>query len=247
MVKRLRRDLPGTIRRAQSVLVSRLARQWRNGGAIIKRRNPQETRRKLMGATVASLFELGYGGLSTVDVARRARVSRGGQLHHFPHKQALLAETVAHLFERRLAELRANIRKLPASPPEERLAAFIEASWPAFRSRSFYAWLELVVASRTDVKLRQASSKLIERFRGSGAELLQAALGPAVAGLDIDFGPLAALVLGNMEAMSLNLVAAGAGPRNEPQMPVRLEMLKTASALYLRHLIDAAQGAANRH
>ena len=33
----------------------------------MRRRNPEETRRKLMGAPVASLFERGYGGLSTVE------------------------------------------------------------------------------------------------------------------------------------------------------------------------------------
>jgi len=211
-----------------------------NGNERTRRRNPEETRRKLMGATVASLFERGYGGLSTVDVARRARVSRGGQLHHFPHKQALLAQTVAHLFELRLAELRANIRKLPPASPEQRLAAFIDASWPAFKSRTFYAWLELAVASRTDPRLRQASSALIARFRGAGAQLFQAALGDSVAHLGIDFGALAALVFGNMEATAINRVAAGAGGDDPRQTLARLEELKKASALFLRHLIDTA-------
>jgi AcrR family transcriptional regulator len=192
-----------------------------------------------MGATVASLFEHGYGGLSTVDVARRARVSRGGQLHHFPHKQKLLAETVAHLFELRLAGLRAGIRKLPEAAAEERLAAFIDAIWPAFRSRTFYAWVELVVASRTDEKLRQAAAALVARFRGSGAQLIQAALGPGVAHLAIDFGAMAAIVLGNMEAMAINRVAAG--PIRGDTSPARLETLKTATALLLRHMIDAAE------
>jgi len=216
----------------------------RNGSEKVRRKNPEQTRRKLMGATVASLFERGYGGLSTVDVAKRARVSRGGQLHHFPRKQELLAETVAHLFDRRLAELRANISKLPAAPPEHRLAAFIDAIWPAFRSRTFYAWLELVVASRTDSRLRQANAMLIERFRGSGAQLISAALGPEVAHLALDFGALAALVLGSMEAMALNSVAAGTSLKASRQMLPRLQSLKTASGLFLKHMIEAAQNSA---
>lgn len=192
-----------------------------------------------MGATVASLFERGYGGLSTVDVARRARISRGGQLHHFPHKQALLAQTVAHLFELRLAELRVKIGKLPAAAPEERLAAFIDASWPLFRSPTFYAWLELVIASRTDSALQQASNALIEHYRGSGEQLFAAALGPSVAHLKIDCGALAALVFGNMEAMAVNSAAAG---REDTRLRLtRLAGLKTAAALFLRHLLDAAE------
>jgi AcrR family transcriptional regulator len=216
----------------------------RNGSVKIRRKNPQETRRKLMGATVASLFEHGYGGLSTVDVAKRARVSRGGQLHHFPHKQELLAQTVAHLFELRLAELRANIRNLPPSPPERRLAAFIDAIWPKFKSRTFYAWLELVVASRTDRKLRHASSALMARFAGAGAQLIAAALGPSVARLNVDWGPLAFLVLGNLQVLSIGRIATGAGREDSPYTLARLETLKTTSAIFLRLMIDAAEAKA---
>lgn len=204
-------------------------------------RNPEETRRKLMGATVASLFERGYGGLSTVDVARRARVSRGGHLHHFPHKQALLAQTVEHLFEVRLAELRASIHKLPSAKPEERLAAFIDASWPAFRSRTFYAWLELVVASRTDPILRGASSALMVRYRNAGSQMMAAAVGPGVAHLSIDFHSLTALVFGNMEAIALNRVAAGTAHEDARHTMALLATVKQASALFLRNLIAAAE------
>jgi AcrR family transcriptional regulator len=220
----------------------------RNGSAKVGRRNAEETRRKLMGATVASLYERGYGGLSTVDVAKRARVSRGGQLHHFPHKQELLAETVAHLFELRLAELHANIGKLPDATPEQRLAAFIDACWPAFKSRTFYAWLELVVASCTDRKLRQASSALIASFRDrGGATLFEAALGPSAARLALDCGMLARLVFGNLQALSLNHIAAGAGREDPPETAVGLESVKISSALFLRQMIDTAEKRAVAH
>jgi AcrR family transcriptional regulator len=194
-----------------------------------------------MGATVASLYEHGYGGLSTVDVARRARISRGGQLHHFPHKQKLLSEAVAHLFELRLAQAQAAIGNLPAAGPEQRLAAFIDAMWPAFKSRTFYAWLELVIASRTDDKLRRASNALMARFRDvGGAELFQAALGPAVNHLSLDCEALASLVLGNLEALGLNRIAAGAGRKDPPETILGLQALKDAGALFLRRMIDAA-------
>lgn len=212
-----------------------------------RRRNPEETRRKLMGATVASLFERGYGGLSTVDVARRARVSRGGQLHHFPHKQALLAETVGHLFELRLAEMRAKISGLPAAPPEERLSAFIDGLWSAFKSPTFFAWLEVVVASRTDPAVRQAGATLVGRFRGVGVKMFEDALGPAVAHLRIDYDSLATLVFCYLQAMGINDVALGTDRKPNRLRQARLDGLKTAAALFLRHMIDAAErGAARR-
>ncbi len=194
-----------------------------------------------MGATVASLFERGYGGLSTVDVARRADVSRGGQLHHFPHKQALLAETVGHLFDLRLAELREKIRDLPDAPPEERLTAFIDALWPAFKSPTFYAWLEVVVACRTDPAARDAGGILVGRFRGAGPQLFADALGPAVAHLPIDCDSLAALVFCTLQAMAVNDVALGTDRKFSSLREARLAGLKTAARLYLRHIIDAAE------
>jgi AcrR family transcriptional regulator len=210
----------------------------------MRRRNPEETRRKLMGATVASLFERGYGGLSTVDVAKRARISRGGQLHHFPDKQTLLAQTVAHLFELRLAELRAQIGRLEPGPPERRLAAFIDASWPAFKSRTFYAWLELVVASRTEPLLRHARRQLIARFRGARTQLFEAALRDCVGQRAIDFEALSALVFGGMEAIALSRVASGGGREDTHLNMARLETLKTAGGLFLRHMINQADAAA---
>src|SRR6185436_9904932 len=66
------------------------------------RRTQQErrdgTRRLLIEATVACLCDRGYGGTTTLEVERRAGVSRGARLHHFPTKAALLAGAVDHLY-----------------------------------------------------------------------------------------------------------------------------------------------------
>ncbi len=212
----------------------------------MRRRNPEETRRKLLGATVASLFERGYGGLSTVDVAKRARISRGGQLHHFPDKQALLAEAVTHLFTVQVSELRAKIGKLPPGSPEQRLASFIDACWPAFKSRTFYAWLELLIASRTEPHLHQTRSQLVARFRGAREKLFEAALRDSLGNRAVDFHALSTLVFGSLEATAISRIATGAGRHDSPSTLERLATLKTASALFLRHLIKEADAAASK-
>jgi hypothetical protein len=51
-------------------------------------------------------------------------------------------------------------------------------------------------------------------------------------------------VFGNMEAMALNRVAAGAGHEDTRQRLARLETLKKSSALFLRYMIDAAERSA---
>ena len=63
------------------------------------------TRENILDAALECLAERGYARTAMADVAERAGVSRGAQLHHFSTRAGLLAATVEHLAERRLAEL----------------------------------------------------------------------------------------------------------------------------------------------
>ena len=49
------------------------------------------TRTALLDATIECLAELGYSGTTTAEVVRRAGLSRGAQVHHFPTKALLIA------------------------------------------------------------------------------------------------------------------------------------------------------------
>src|SRR5262252_1706823 len=78
------------------------------------------TRGRLLDATISCLHDLGYAGTSTPEIARRARLSRGAQLHHFPTKAELVTNAVEYLFERRREEfLRAFRERPPGQPPAE--------------------------------------------------------------------------------------------------------------------------------
>jgi AcrR family transcriptional regulator len=120
------------------------------------------TRSRLLDATVECLFELGYSKTTTTEIAKRARVSRGAQLHHFPTKTALVTTAVDHLFSRRVEEFRAAFAQLPAAVDPARAA--IDMLWAMFSGPTFYAWLELVVAARTDAALRQTVAAIAQRF-----------------------------------------------------------------------------------
>src|SRR5687768_13069662 len=54
------------------------------------------TRAKLIRATIATLNTLGYTATTTIEVVRRARVSRGAMLHHFSTRAELLLGTAEH-------------------------------------------------------------------------------------------------------------------------------------------------------
>ena len=121
-----------------------------------------EMRLRLLDATVDCLYRLGYAGTTTVEVSKRARVSRGAQLHHFPTKAALVTAAVEHVFELRRAEFRAALARLPSSA--DRRAAAIDLLWTMVSGPTFYAWLELLVAARTDRELAQAVSEVDRHF-----------------------------------------------------------------------------------
>ena len=129
-------------------------------------RTPQSERTaamrlRLMEATVESLVELGWSGTSTTVVSRRAGVSRGAQLHHFPTKQALVVGAVEHLTERRRDELTRAALELPE---QGRTKAVLDVLAAQFTSPVFFAALELWVAARTDAELHEAVAPLERRL-----------------------------------------------------------------------------------
>jgi AcrR family transcriptional regulator len=131
----------------------------------VRRSNEERTatmRARLLDATVACLADRGYARTTTTEIARRARVSRGAELHHFPTKAELVTTAVEHLFEQRHTEFRAAFARLPAGA--NRAASAIDILWSIINGPTFYAWLEMVVAARTDAKLRKVVTAISTRF-----------------------------------------------------------------------------------
>jgi AcrR family transcriptional regulator len=95
-------------------------------------------------------------------VSRRAGVSRGAQLHHFPTKNDLVIAAVAHLSEVRGDELREAAAAMPEGPRQAR--AVLDMLAEHFTSPVFTAALELWVAARTDPSLAEAVGPLEQRI-----------------------------------------------------------------------------------
>ena len=133
-----------------------------------RRTNVERTaqmRARLMEATVECLHELGFAATSTTVVAARAGVSRGAQLHHFPTKQALVTAAIEHVLELRIAEFRRAFAQ--RTPKGDRTEAAVKLLWKLTSGSTFYAWLELLVAARTDPALRKAMRAIAQRFETS--------------------------------------------------------------------------------
>jgi AcrR family transcriptional regulator len=115
-------------------------------------------------AAIACLNERGYTGTTTSEIAERAGVSRGAQVHHFHHKGELVIGALDRICELRLARISEVVGQLPPGTPVSRLEMLIDVMWVGFQHPAFYAWLELVVASRTDPMLRIAMRRISRRL-----------------------------------------------------------------------------------
>lgn len=191
-----------------------------------------ETRRRLMDATVACLYERGYAGTTTVEIAARAGVSRGAQLHHFPTKDELVVKALEYVFALRAAEVRALSGELPAGSPEARLRGLIDLLWPIFKSPTFYAWLELVVASRTDPTLREpvleAGRELGEKIYQGFSQILEWPTGH-----EEELEALIDLVFGQLEALALERELFPEASDDPPQFVRAIAWLKKLAASIL--------------
>ncbi len=112
-----------------------------------------ETRQLLLDVTIECLSELGYARTTTTIVAERAGLSRGAQLHHFGNKQQLVVAAMEHLFQRRVNEFRDALSSLPAGA--DIVEPAIDLLWKIMSGPTYYAYMELVVAARTDPDLQR--------------------------------------------------------------------------------------------
>jgi len=138
-----------------------------------------ETRRCLLNATIESLVEVGFRKTTTTEVQRRAGVSRGALLHHFPSKTGLIAAAVRYL-----AELRGRqIKELSAQLPEgsARIGAVIDLLWESFSGQLFCVAMELRSAARTDDELRAVLLEVERDVRDRIVHQTRQLLGPEIA------------------------------------------------------------------
>lgn len=120
------------------------------------------TQARLLDATIECLVERGWAGTSTTEIVRRAGVSRGAQVHHYPTKEDLVLAAVEHLVDRRIREFEATFADLPADLRTP--AAAMRVLYDECFKSTYEPWLELAVAARTDAALHERFAQFEARF-----------------------------------------------------------------------------------
>jgi AcrR family transcriptional regulator len=172
------------------------------------------TRARLLDAALDCLVEEGYSATTTIEVARRAGVSRGAQLHHFRTKAELLVAAVEHLLERRMDSFRDALTAV--DPEADLLDAGVDLLWSVFDGPVFVAWVELWIGARTDPGLAAAVAAMDERFTAESRALFLELFGSRIdrSAALFDIGRDVAFAL--MEGVALQrLVPRGQRPPSE--------------------------------
>lgn len=119
-------------------------------------------RRRLIDATVHCLIHHGYASTTVSSIVRRAGVSRGAHLHHFPTKDSLILEATEFLMRRAYRVLGEML--LAIAEDADRVSAVVDGAWKAiYGTRHFGAYFELIIAAKHDAELATAMQKLSER------------------------------------------------------------------------------------
>jgi len=135
-----------------------------------------ETRRRLLEAAILCVIERGYANTTGSEIAERAGLSRGAQLYHFPTREGLLVKAVEHLSELIVSEMRQKVEQLPVEADRRSLA--IDLIWETVNGPLYQAWLELVIAGRTDTYLRNSIRAVHTRLSESMEKTLSGLLVP---------------------------------------------------------------------
>ena len=130
----------------------------------------EETRGRLLDATVESLIEGGYAGTTIRRVTELAGVSQGAQSHHFPHRVDLVTSAFEGLAEQRVERYRERARELPPDR-ETRLRALLDLLWEDFSSDVFKVAVKLWVAAAEDEELRERLVPVEKRIHANMARL----------------------------------------------------------------------------
>ena len=124
---------------------------------------------KIMIATLDCIYEIGLHKTSTIKVSKKAGVSRGALLHHFPNKEVLISSAVTYLLETEITD----IRKVADAYAHKEMTIddFIDNLWNRFSGRLFMITMDFLSVARTDDKLRDAISPTSLKFHASLNEI----------------------------------------------------------------------------
>ena len=132
----------------------------------------EETIARLLDASIETVVEVGYARASAAVIARRAQVSDGALFRHFPTMGDFMAATAHEVMRRQLDLFTKRVAEIPADKPamEAALTILRDVTGNATNTVMY----ELLVAARTDEKLRATLQEVLTEYAANIHDIAQA-------------------------------------------------------------------------
>jgi len=118
-----------------------------------QQRKSAQTRVAILEAAIDCLAKHGYARTTTQLIAQVAEISRGAMLHHYATKQELIAAVIDYTFYKRMEIFTGGVSSLTEEQRTHDITG-VERYWESLLTDEFAAYVELLVAARTDPELR---------------------------------------------------------------------------------------------
>jgi AcrR family transcriptional regulator len=156
--------------------------------ATPRRRNREETRRRVLDAVVATVVDVGYYTASSNEIARRADVTWGTIQHLFGSREQLMLDVVNDIgmqIEQRFADSDVNGATL-----EERLTEVLNVLSLHYEQSSYLVQVQILLDLSANPKMSSRAQKAIRRDSGQVVDrlaqpLMEKALGDVAAEHDL--------------------------------------------------------------
>ena len=129
------------------------------------------TREKIMAAAVRRLYERGYAGATTPEIAKAAGVARGSLLHQFPTKVDLILAVAEYAAAKQGEFLRAH--KMTTGSNRDQFVGSIDRLWAALRQPEGIALIEIMLATRHEPDLAEHYARFARAYERSLARGLR--------------------------------------------------------------------------
>lgn len=132
----------------------------------------EETIARLLDASIETIVEVGYARASAAVIARRAGVSDGALFRHFPTVGDFMAATAREVMRRQLGLFSKRVAEIPSTEPalEAALTVLRDVTGNATNAVMY----ELLVAARTDEKLRETLQDVLTEYAANIYEAARA-------------------------------------------------------------------------
>jgi AcrR family transcriptional regulator len=160
----------------------------------------EETVARLLDASIDTIIDVGYARASAAVIAKRAQVSDGALFRHFPTMGDFMAATAREVMRRQLDLFTKQVAEIPADGPalEATLTIMLDITGNATNTVMY----ELMVAARTDEKLRATLQEVLTEYAANMYDVAKALPGADQVPDDI-FAALVAILTNTFDGAAI--------------------------------------------